>query len=195
MFTPSLLTDEPTMELVLKAKAGDREAVEALLERTLPALKRWAHGRLPAGARASLDTGDLVQDTAIRVLKRLAYFEPRHVGAMQAYLRQAVLNRIRDEVRQIGRRPAKVELPQDLDSADTSPLEQAIAAQSYERYRTALRSLDPRDRELVVARLEMEMDYAQMAEKLRMPSPDAARMAATRAIKRLSAIAQSPAVA
>ena len=75
-------------------------ALEALLERCLPPLKRWAHGRLPARARGGLDTGDLVQEAAMHVLARLDKFEPRHVGAMQAYLRMSVINRIRDEIRQ-----------------------------------------------------------------------------------------------
>ena len=43
-----LLSDEPTIELVIRAQQGDRGAVEALLQRCLPSLKRWAHGRLPA---------------------------------------------------------------------------------------------------------------------------------------------------
>ena len=102
----ALLSDEPTIELVLRAQAGDRAAVEALLQRCIPQLKRWAHGRLPAAARGSLDTGDLVQETVLHVLRRLDTFEPRHVGAMQAYLRQSVLNRIRDEVR-TDRAPAR----------------------------------------------------------------------------------------
>src|SRR5688572_31187052 len=84
-----LLSDEPTLELVIKARDGDRLAVEALLQRCLPGLRRWAHGRLPPAARGSLDTGDLVQETVLHVLRRLDAFEPRHVGAMQAYLRQS----------------------------------------------------------------------------------------------------------
>src|SRR5690349_12506646 len=51
-----LLSDEPTIELVVRARGGDRPAMEALLERCLPPLKRWAHGRLPAAARGNLDT-------------------------------------------------------------------------------------------------------------------------------------------
>ena len=66
--------------------------------------------------RGCLDTGDLVQETVLHVLRRLDTFEPRHVGAMQAYLRQSVINRIRDEVRRIGRHPAPAELPEDLAS-------------------------------------------------------------------------------
>ena len=101
---------------MIKARDGDRLAVEALLQRCLPELKRWAHGRLPAAARGNLDTGDLVQETVLHVLRRLDHFEPRHVGAMQAYLQQSVINRIRDEVRKVTRRPAPSELPGDLTS-------------------------------------------------------------------------------
>ncbi len=68
------------MELVVRAKTGDRDAAEALLERCLPQLRRWAHGRLQAAARGNLDTGDLVQDAAMNLLRRLEHFEPRHVG-------------------------------------------------------------------------------------------------------------------
>src|SRR5207249_4548259 len=57
----SLLSDEPTVELVLKARGGDRAALEALVQRCIPSLTRWAHGRLPMSARGSMDTGDLVQ--------------------------------------------------------------------------------------------------------------------------------------
>src|SRR5678809_280868 len=100
----TLMSDEPTIELVISARAGDRMALEALLERCLPPVKRWAHGRLPAHARGALDTGDLVQEAAIHVLRRLDKFEPRHVGAMQAYLRTSVVNRVRGEIRRVGRR-------------------------------------------------------------------------------------------
>ena len=71
----TLLSDEPTIELLVKARGGNREAVEALLQRCLPQLKRWAHGRLPPAARGSLDTGDLVQETVLHVLRRLDTFE------------------------------------------------------------------------------------------------------------------------
>src|SRR5690348_3307953 len=77
--TPRLLSDEPTMELLVRARGGDRMATEALLERALPALRRWAHGRLPAIARSNLDTNDLVQDAALNLLRRIELFEPRHV--------------------------------------------------------------------------------------------------------------------
>ena len=83
----ALLSDEPTVELVRKARSGDESALEALLERSLPPLKRWAHGRLPVRARGHIDTVDLVQEAAMHAIARLHSFEPRHVGAMQAFMR------------------------------------------------------------------------------------------------------------
>jgi len=185
----TLLSDESTIELVVRAQRGDRGALEALLERCLPSLKRWAHGRLPSAARGYLDTGDIVQEAALNALRRLDTFEPRHVGSMQAYLRQSVINRIRDEVRRIGRNPPPVELPEDQPGDRTSPLEMAIEAEEYERYRRALTTLTPWDRELIVARIEIQWSLAEIAQRFGMRTLDGARMAVTRAVKRLTSAA------
>jgi RNA polymerase sigma-70 factor (ECF subfamily) len=182
----SLLSDEPTVELVIKARSGDRVAVEALLQRCLPKLRRWAHGRLPAYAREGLDTGDLVQEAALHLLKRIDDFQPRHVGAMQAYLRQSVINRIRDEIRRVGRHPAPDELTEEPPADAPSPLEVTIQKESYDRYRSALNRLSSRDRELVVTRMEAQWNLAEVAARFGFPTADAARMAVNRAIKRLS---------
>ena len=182
-----LLSDEPTLELVVRARGGDHSAMEALLERCLPPLKRWAHGRLPAAARGRLDTGDLVQEAALHVLRNLDTFEPRHVGAMQAYLRQSVINRIRDEVRRIVRQPPPEELGEDLSADRTSPLEFAIKAEAYDHYREALSRLTVKDRELVVGRVEVQWSLAEIAHRFGLPTVDAARMAVNRAVKRLTA--------
>ncbi len=181
-----LLSDEPTMELVVRARGGDRTAMEALLERCLPPLKRWAHGRLPAAARGRLDTGDLVQEAALHAINNLGTFEPRHVGAMQAYLRQSVINRIRDEVRRIVRQPPPLELPDDHPSDRTSPLEFAIQEEAYEHYRDALSRLSPKDRELIVGRIEVQWSLAEIAHRFGLRTVDAARMAVNRAVKRLT---------
>jgi RNA polymerase sigma-70 factor (ECF subfamily) len=180
-----LLSDEPTIELVVRAQTGDRQAVEALLQRCIPQLKRWAHGRLPSAARNTIDTNDLVQETVLHVLRRLDSFQPRHVGAMQAYLRQSVMNRIRDEVRRIGRHPASCELPDDMPSEEPSPLEQAVKSEAVSKYYQALSGLSLRDRQLIVARIEAQWSYDEIANYFNMPTPDAARMAVSRALRRL----------
>ena len=182
-----LLSDEPTVELIARARTGDTAAVEALMQRCLPALKRWAHGRLPSFARSYMDTGDLVQEAALNTIRHLDTFEPRRVGAMQAYLVQCVINRIRDEVRRVGRHGLTSELPENTPAGDQSPLELAIAAQAYERYRDALKALKSRDRQIAVARIELQWTAGEIAERFRFRTRDGARMATARALERLGA--------
>src|SRR2546426_406809 len=69
----------PMFELVARAEAGNRAALDELLVRCLPSLRRWAHGRLPSAARGALDTEDLVQQAAFQTLRRLHLFQPHHV--------------------------------------------------------------------------------------------------------------------
>ena len=182
-----LLSDEPTVELIKRARTGDSSAVDAILQRCLPPLKRWAHGRLPPAARSHLDTSDLVQHAAMNAVARLDAFEPRDVGAMQAYLRQAVINRIRDELRRLGRRGTTVELADDIASTEPSPLEQTLQNETYDRYRTALGTLKPRERELVIAHVESHWTAPEIAEQFGFNTADGARVAVTRALKRLRA--------
>jgi RNA polymerase sigma factor (sigma-70 family) len=137
-------------------------------------------------ARGALDTDDIVQNVAMHVVKRLEQFEPRHVGAMQGYLHQAVINRIRDEMRSIGRHPPLIELPDDAPSDRASPLESAIEAETYDRYREALTHFSPKIRRLVVARVEMQWSFAEIAHRFDFPSIEAARMAVSRALRRLA---------
>ena len=176
---------DTTVELLSRARAGDASALDALMSRSLPPLRRWARGRLPAGARGVLDTQDLVQDTVLNALQRLDRFESRHEGALQAYLRQAVLNRIRDEARKLARRPAPAALDEDHPSGAASPLDIAVGREGVERYEAALQRLRPIDREAVVGRLELQYDYDELADILNKPNANAARVAVMRAIARL----------
>ena len=84
-----------TVELVARAQQGDRSALESLFDRHRAPLRRWARGRLPRWARNLADTDDLVQEALIQTFKRIEDFEARGSGALQAYLRQALLNRLR----------------------------------------------------------------------------------------------------
>lgn len=178
---------ESTFQLIERVRAGDRDALERLFARHLKPLQRWARGRLPKWARDLADTDDLVQDTLTQTFLRIDHFEPRSVGALQAYLRQAVLNRIRNELRRKGRHAGTAALDTDVpDDEIGSPLEQAIGREAVERYERALKRLTPRDREAVVARIELGCSYEEMAQRLGKPTPEAARKAAGRALERLA---------
>ena len=185
--TNTIRDPESTFRLLERARAGDRQALDALFARCVPLLRRWAQGRLPRRARGAADTQDLVQETVLQTFRRLGAFEPRREGALQAYLRQAVMNRIRDEVRRFERRPVSEDLDTNTLDARPSPLEEAIGTEQTERYERALSRLRPEDREAIVARVEMGYSYEELAEALGKPTADAARKAAQRAMVRLAA--------
>jgi RNA polymerase sigma-70 factor (ECF subfamily) len=128
----------------------------------------------------------LVQDTLLHAFRKLDGFENRGEGALQAYLRTALMNRIRDELRRADRRPAPA--PIDLSAPDPgeSPLEAAVGAEVLAHYERVLATLSESDRELVVARVELGMTYAEIAEATHKPSIDAARMAVGRALLKLA---------
>jgi DNA-directed RNA polymerase specialized sigma24 family protein len=156
---------ESTFQLLARAHSGDSAALDVLFARYLKPLQHWASGRLPDWARASADTNDLVQDTLLNTFRRIGSFEPRREGAFQAYLRQVVMNRIREEIRRTRTRPG---------------------TETLERYEAALARLAPGEREAIIGRVELRQSYAELAKHLEKPSPDAARMAVARALARLA---------
>ena len=172
-----------TMDLLERFKHGDPDAIDLLVERSIPPLQRWARGRLPQWARNLAETQDLVQNALLRALPHLKTFEVRHPGALQAYLRQAVANHIRDEIRKVPNQPGK-DLP-DVPDPAPSPLEMVIGRQGVERYEAALAKLRPADREAIVARVELQQSYEEVAIALDKPNANAARVAVARAVKRL----------
>jgi RNA polymerase sigma-70 factor (ECF subfamily) len=178
--------DETTLTLLAQAREGDAGALERLFSRHLRPLQRFARGRLPGWARDLSDTDDLVQDALLQTFKRMEGFEPRHPGALQAYLRQAVMNRLRDELRRRARVPPRVDLADAEDALGGSPLEQAVGSETLAAYEQGLARLKPEEREAVIGRLEMGFTYEELAMALDKPTPDAARKAAQRALVRLA---------
>ncbi len=177
---------DSTLDVLERARQGDSDAARVLIERTVGPLRRWARGRLPYYARAGANTEDVVQDAVLNALARVEHFEHRSVDGMQKYLRESVRNRIRDEVRRVGRRGVGDELPETLTHPGYSPLEELILKERSERYLEGLRTLKPNDRLAIIFRLEQQLSFEEIAGKLGKSSPDAARMAVTRAVKRLA---------
>ena len=175
-----------TNELLVRARDGDEAALAELMARYLPRLRRWARGRLPGFARGLMDTSDLVQETLTRVITGLDRIEVRGPHAFQSYVRQAVLNRIRDEVRHASRRPGPDGVPETLPDLAPSPLENAIGADVLARYEKGLGALSEEERQLLHLRLELALDYPEITALTGRASKDATRMAIRRALARLA---------
>jgi RNA polymerase sigma-70 factor (ECF subfamily) len=180
-----MLSDISTLSLLKRARAGDEVASDLLFQSHLPRINRWAHGRLPQWARQGLDTSDLVQDAASNAFRHLNRFEYRGSGSFAAFFRLSVLNKLRDHMRRV--RPAPMQVTDAIcGSAGPTALDTLSRDESVRRCRRAIQQLRPLDRQLIRGRFEAQLSFVQLAEHIGMHSPDAARIAVTRAVLRLA---------
>lgn len=142
---------------------------------------------MPPWLRGDVDTSDLVQDALQHTFARLSFFESKHAGALRSYLQNAVDNRIRDRLRRAMRRRDAI-----LPDAPIRPFDaaapqhrQLVDEETWRRYLAGLGRLTERDRRLIIGRAECGYSYRQLALIGRLSSPDAARKALGRALRRL----------
>ena len=120
------LAAEETVQLLRAARQETTAALERLFERCMPALRRWARGRLPpplAGCRHR------------RPGPGHGHFHPARPGSIRGappgaaglLLRQAVMNRIPRLVALGHRRPQQVEMPANLAGVGTIALSWRLA--------------------------------------------------------------------
>jgi RNA polymerase sigma factor (sigma-70 family) len=129
-----------------------------------------------------------VQETLLRAIQGLDGIEVRGPGGFQAYVRQAVLNRISDQVRWARRRPGPDDVPESEPDRSPSPLEDAIGADVLDRYERALARLSEEEQRVLHLRIELDYSYEEIAAITERSSRDAARMAVQRALRRLAEI-------
>lgn len=175
-----------TEDLLRGIREGDRSAEQRLYDRCLPLLRRWAHGRMPRGARDISDTDDLVQVTLLRALRHLDEFASSGSGSFLAYLRQILLNEVRAELRKHRRRGDSVDIDEanPADAGD-SVVENLIGHERLRAYERALGALERHQQEIVVMRLEFGMSYAEIGFETG-GSADAVRMTLARALKAMT---------
>jgi RNA polymerase sigma-70 factor (ECF subfamily) len=120
------------------------------------------------------------------MLERLDAFVPTFRGSLLVYLRRAVSNQIRDEIRRAERRPVPEALTDDLPDLGPGPLQQLMSAESLARYETALAGLPADQQEAFLMRIEMNCSYRDIADALGRPSTESARSLVRRAIQTMA---------
>ena len=176
---------DATADLVARIRGGDQVALEMLINRILPSLRRIGHRRLAGHARSLLDIDDLIQDALVSLVRRLPHFVCHTPGALLAYLQRVIVNRIIDATRKRASQGEWIALPDECAGQVASPLQRVIDKEEMLRYRAAMLRLKPRDRQLIVMRVEHRLTYQEIATRLDVPSPNAARVALIRAMARL----------
>lgn len=183
MARPDLST---TAALVKGAQIGRSSARNALFHRFVPRLRRMAAGRLGAAGIGIFDLEDIVQESLIRAFSHLDRFQPRCDGAFLYYVRRILINVIAEQGRRLKRRPAAAGLDVEPAASRPSPVEEAVGAELWESYQSAVERLPETQREAVVLYVECGMEFGEIAAALESPSADAARMLVARGLRKLA---------
>lgn len=119
-------------------------------------------------------------------LRHEEQLEPAGERGLWAYLRKSVINRIRDELRRSRQGEVALAASDPRRDPEPSPEARLVALEERRRFQAALDRLSPEDQALVIGRVEMHLSCKELALWLGVPSPEAVRIAAKRAVLRLA---------
>ncbi|MCK5943486.1 MAG: sigma-70 family RNA polymerase sigma factor [Planctomycetes bacterium] len=178
-------------ELLRAARAGDRDAQSELVARYYRRVAGLVHKQMQQRLRPQqhavlreLSTGDIVQEVFVEVLRNLERWEGDREEAFVALLATLVEHRLVDRVRRSQAARRDVRRVGDAGPATVGaaaggfgPATLAGNEEQLAIYREVLGTFDERERALLTLRLEDELEFAELAERLAWPSADAARKA------------------
>jgi len=174
------MADE-SRELIRRLAAGDRDALEALIERHLPGLRAFV--RLHAGAelRARESTSDLCQSACREVLAHADRFRYAGEDAFRHWLYTTAMRKIRNRQRYwlAARRDAQRDVPLVAPSSPDrsaaallecyasicTPSKDAIAREAIERIETAFEELTSEQREVVLLARVVGLSHREIAAR------------------------------
>ncbi|MBI4601754.1 MAG: sigma-70 family RNA polymerase sigma factor [Planctomycetes bacterium] len=190
-------------ELIIDAKAGDRRALETLVERCAPRLRSLVCLRLGHFLRRKVEIEDVLQETYLRACKSLERFQWRGKGSFYRWLGGIAEHVIQDIVRREGKgagamRSLQVLAPAEPGSSGSDRPAREVVAQArepspsqvsrrnerFERLEKALSRLSPEHREVIILARVRGVPIKDIAAKLG-KTPDAVSMLLLRALRKL----------
>ncbi len=152
------------MDHIIRARNGDRDALEALLVRNHERIESVAKARLGALARPKMRASDLVQATFLDVLQALPQFRGNTDEEFVSWMARILENNVRDLARYQGAKKRKVEghsgessLPEDLPKPNQqSPSGDAKFADEIVLVSRAMSKIPERYRQALLSKLENE---------------------------------------
>jgi RNA polymerase sigma-70 factor (ECF subfamily) len=168
--------------LILRARAGDREALGRLLELYRNYLALLAQGQVHKRLQAKADASDIVQETFLAAGRQIAGFRGSTGAQFAAWLRQILAGLLANHVRHYmgtRQRDARLEqaLARELDNtsgvldrglvaADNSPSRQVARRESIVELSNALASLPDDYRQVIILRHLEGLPFAAVAEQM-----------------------------
>ncbi len=185
-----------TMRLLVASQDGDRKALDALFERCLPRVRRIVSLRIGTRLRSLYDRDDLVQGAMLRAFRGLSGFKEQSPAMFQNWLARCVESELVDTYRaehakkrrgetEVALRTEDVMLSSIIDSRMPTPSWLARARELEERVEAALLKMPKHHREAIILRHLCGYSYEEIADAMGFEREVNARMAVSRAVKRL----------
>ena len=198
--------DSPeTLNLLARVRQGDQQALEELIVRHRPALRRFVELRLDARLNPRLDPSDVVQEAQLEVARRIHDYLDREPMPFWLWLHRTTyeeLIRLRRVHVEAGRRSVEreVALP-DASSillarklfAGNWPGQQLIDDEIRARVQQALAKLDEIDREVLQLRAFEGLENEEVAQVLGLERGTASKRYGRALLRLRQALAEKPA--
>jgi RNA polymerase sigma-70 factor (ECF subfamily) len=193
-----------SLDLVLRAQEGDREALNRLFSRYYERVRRVVRLRLGAKLRESMESGDILQDTFCQAVRSFQNFEMREESSLINWLARLAERQIIAKADYHGAK--KRDHERDVtwsDSSTTSDsahgriahadgstkiLDKIVSNEEQAILERAMDRLPGEYRELIIQRHYEGASWEAIAESTERPSAAAARMMHARALIELGKI-------
>jgi RNA polymerase sigma-70 factor (ECF subfamily) len=189
-----------TQRLLEQVHAGDRQALDRLFAQHRPYLHQLVELRLDPKLRQRVDPSDVVQETHLEAVRRLASYLEQPALPFRLWLRQLAYDRlllahrrhVKAACRAVGEEVALPErssllLAQQLLAGGSTPSQQLAQEELARRVRQAVAQLPETDREILLMRTFEGLSFEEVGYLLAI-DPAAARKRHGRALLRLHTV-------
>jgi len=190
-----------TDELLRRVAQGEGGAMDGLLDRCRPRLRRMVAVRMDPRLAARVDPSDAVQETLVEAAGKLPDYITQRRLPFYSWLRELACERlarlyrrhVRAKLRSVTREErldlrlsdeSAVELASQLAVSGSRVSGRIDRQEMQERVRSALERLAAKDREILIMRHLEQLEIAEIAAILKI-SPQAVMMRRLRAFERL----------
>ncbi len=149
--------------LVVRAKAGEREAFSLLIRHNIQRVYRAAY----AVVRNRDDAEDIAQETFVRAYQSISRFD--ETRPLFPWLYRIARNLCLNRIKRVTKREAELPEFDYLPDAAAGPEESAIAAEERQLVRRAVGRLPDQHRQIIELSHFQECSYREMADILDVP--------------------------